>query len=99
MRSRRRRPSPSLRYACGGLAQTLLGDAVDDRRLDGLDLLPRDVRAEAERIRTGGKRAHRSFLESDGSADRAHLQRVGDDEAFKAELGTDRKSTRLNSSH
>ena len=89
--ARRRRPPAECGDAVGCLRQALLGepagaDGADDRGVDPLDRLLVQVVAEPERVRAGDQRADGRFLDAVGRADGGHLERVGDDQAFEAEL-------------
>ena len=63
----RRRPGRELAdVRRRGLRASRLGHRSDDRRVDALDLLRRQRRAEAERVRAGRQRAHGRALDSPG---------------------------------
>ena len=88
---RRGRPAAERGDTVRRLRQALLreatgADGVDDRGVDPLDRLLVQVVAEPERVRAGDERADGRFLEAVGRADGGHLERVGDDQAFEAEL-------------
>ena len=54
--------------------------------MHGLDGVLVEVVAEAERVDARGERPHRALLDADAAGDRAHVERVADDEPVEAEL-------------
>ena len=79
-----------------GFPQPFLGEPARPHGFDdgGVHRLRAELGAEAQRVSAGLECANGALLHTDRRADRAHLERVGDDEAGEAELVTQEPTDR-----